>query len=113
MTAGEASALVIDEVVQVRHRRSGNRRLAMIDGRAAAAMCVLHPVTDREIDAALELFVTYPGLQMRDAIHVATARRHAVAVILCTDRGIDSIAGLRRVEPADNEAVAALVGDRA
>lgn len=106
---GEASTLVIDEVVHVRHRRLGDRRLAVKDGRSAATLCRLHAVTEREIDAALSLFGAQPRLQMRDAVHVATAQHHDLSVVISTDRGLDGVPGLRRVDPADAAAVQSLL----
>lgn len=105
----EASALVIDEVVHVRNRRSGDRRASVKDGRAAAALCLLHPVTSRDVETALGIFLAQPGLQMRDAIHVATAAQHGLSVVLSTDRAFDDIPGLRRIDPADRSTVDSLM----
>ncbi len=106
---GEASSLMIEEVVHVRHRRSGDRALAAGDGRAAAALLVLHSVGEEEVHAALEAFTDHQRMEARDAIHVAIARRHGLTTILSTDRAFDGIDGLSRVDPADHAAVAALV----
>lgn len=106
---GEASTLMIEEVVHVRHRRSGDRALAVGDGRAAAALLVLHPVGEEEVEAALAAFTVHQHMEARDAIHLAIARRHGLTTILSTDRGFDEIDGLTRVDPADHPAVAALV----
>lgn len=105
----EASSLVIEEVVHVRNRRTGDRRAAVKDGRAAAALCLLHPITSRDVETALGLFLAHPRLQMRDAIHVATATQHGLSVVLSTDRGFDDVPGLRRVDPADRTAVELLL----
>ncbi|MBA2389056.1 MAG: type II toxin-antitoxin system VapC family toxin [Geodermatophilaceae bacterium] len=106
---GEASALIVDEIVHVRNRRLGDRQQAVADGTAAAALCLLHPVAQEDVEAAMGLFVEAPRLQMRDAIHAAVARRYGLSVVLSRDRGFDGIPGLRRVDPADVEAIAALV----
>lgn len=106
--AGEASALMIDEIVHVRHRRLGDRRIAVTDGRAASALCIVHPVTERTVEAALDIFAAQASLQMRDAIHVATARQHGLSLVMTTDRGFDDLPGLCRVDPTDTAAVAAL-----
>ncbi len=107
---GEASALLVDEVVHVRHRRSGDRLLAVEDGRAVRALLVLQPVTDLEIDAAMEIFAAHPGLQFRDAIHVASARRNGVDRMFSTDLGFDGVPGLTRIDPTDVTAIDALLG---
>lgn len=84
---GEASSLLIEEIVHVRHRRGGDRALAVSDGRAAAALLVLHPVGEEEVETALEVI----------------ARRHGLTVILSTDRGFDGsracAASTRRTRP--------------
>ncbi len=110
---GEASALLVNEIVHVRHRRSGDRQRAVRDSRAAAALLVVRPVDDLDIDSALDLFLAHDSLQMNDAVHVAVAHRYGLTAVLSTDRGFDGIPGLRRVDPTDTEAVAALVGDQA
>ncbi len=105
---GEASSLLISEVVHVRHRRTGDRRHAVLAGRAAAELLLVRSVDDIDVSSALEIFLAHDGLQINDAVHVAVARRHGLTTILSTDRGFDGIPGLRRVDPADAKAVAAL-----
>lgn len=107
--AGEASSLMVEEVVHVRHRRNGDRALAVRDGRAAAALLTLHPVEEQVLEGALEAFAVHERLEVRDAVHITTARRHGLTIILSTDRGFDGIADVRRVDPADHAAVEALV----
>lgn len=108
--AGEAAVVIINEIVHVRHRRTGDRRRAVADGRAAAQVVLLHPIDDVDTASALDAFQAHEGLQMmNDAVLVAVALRHGLTTILSTDRGFDGIPGLRLVDPADAEAVAALV----
>jgi predicted nucleic acid-binding protein len=107
--AGEAAVVIINEIVHVRHRRTGDRRRAVADGRAAAQVVLLHSIDDVDTASALDAFQAHEGLQMNDAVLVAVALRHGLTTILSTDRGFDGIPGLRRVDPADAEAVAALV----
>lgn len=106
---GEAACVLVNEVVHVRHRRTGDRRRAVMDGRAAAQLLVLRAVDDVDTSTALELFLAHERLQMNDAVQVAVARRYGLATVLSTDRGLDGIPGLRRVDPADGEAVAQLL----
>lgn len=106
---GEASSLMVEELVHVRRRRGGDRQRAIRDGRTARALLhALHPVGEEELEVALEAFLAHAGLNARDAIHVAVARRHGLSTILSTDRGFDGLADLRRVDPADHAAVEAL-----
>jgi len=106
---GEVSAVAIDEIVHVRNRKLGDRRLAVTAGRAAARLCVVRPVAPEDVEAAMTLFLENPRLDMRDAIHVAVARRYGVLVVVTTDRGFDDVAGLTRVDPVDEQAVGQLV----
>lgn len=106
---GEAAALMVEEVVHVRHRRRGDRARAVEDGRAAASLLrALHPVSEPELEAALEIFAGHGTLHARDAVHVAVARRHGLEVLLSTDRGFDVVDGLRRIDPVDGGALAQL-----
>lgn len=106
---GEVSAVAIDEIVHVRNRKLGDRRLAVAAGRAAARLCVVRPVAPEDVEAAMTLFLENPRLDMRDAIHVAVARRYGVLAVVSTDRGLDDIPGLRRVDPADAAGIEALL----
>lgn len=107
--AGEAASLMVEEVAHVRQRRTGDRRLACREARAAAALLVLHPVGEEVVEDALDAFGLHERLDARDAVHVAVARRHGLAIIVSTDRGFDGVEGLRRVDPADRAAVESLV----
>lgn len=103
---GEAPALMVEEVVHVRHRRSGNRAAGVADGRAArSVLAALHPVGEAELADALEVFLAHERLHARDAIYVAVAQRRGLATMLSTDRGFDRIEGLQRIDPADRGAV--------
>lgn len=104
--SGEASALMIEEILHVRHRRSGDRARAVDDGRAASSVLLaLHPVGEHELEAALEIFRAHGTLHARDAVHVAVARRHGLTRLLSTDRGFDDVEDLRRIDPKDRAAV--------
>lgn len=107
---GEAAVVVINEIVHVRHRRTGDRGRAVADGRAASHLVLVHPVDEVDTANALEVFRAHDGLQVNDAVLVAVARRHGLTTILSTDRGFDDVPGLRRVDPADSVAVEALLG---
>ena len=44
------------------------------------------------------------ALQMRDAIHAATALNRGIDLILSPDTGFDDVEGLERLDPMDAEA---------
>lgn len=46
----------------------------------------------------------------RDAVFAAIAARHDLTTILSADTDFDGLPQLRRIDPADGEAVAALAG---
>lgn len=106
---GEAACILVNEIVHVSHRRTGDRRRAVMDGRTAAQLVVLRPIDDLDTNTALDLFLAHESLQMNDAVQVAVARRYGLATVLSTDRGMDGIPNLRRVDPADAEAVTELI----
>lgn len=105
---GEASAEMVQEFAHVRARRT-SRAQAAGDARSVVGLCRLHPLGDRELDAALRLFERQPALSMRDAIHCATATLQGIDAILSVDRDLDGIEGLERIDPADTPAVEALL----
>jgi predicted nucleic acid-binding protein len=108
--AGDASSMMVQEVLHVRHRRTGDRSRAAIDARNAASLVRLHPVDARDVEAALAAFMAHPRLEAADAVHLAVARRHGLTTIVTTDTGFDGADGLRRVDPTDRATVEALAG---
>jgi predicted nucleic acid-binding protein len=69
--------------------------------RDVAALCLLHDVTEEDLRLAMNLGATHPVLRVRDAVHVATALRRGISVILSADRDFDGIPGLERLDPHD------------
>ncbi|MGQ0623735.1 MAG: type II toxin-antitoxin system VapC family toxin [Sporichthyaceae bacterium] len=87
-------------------------RLPDADGLALAAFTLMRPVlavTDDMLAEALR----DPGLPValgaNDRLHVACARAHGLAAILTADRAFDGVDQVLRVDPADLEAVDALL----
>lgn len=107
--AGEASATMVQEVVWQRLRQTGDRDAAAQTGRDVAALCRLHDFTAADMARSIELFESHDGLDAFDAQLAATALGREIALVLTADRGFDGIAGLRRVDPLDAQAVASLV----
>ena len=104
----EAPADLIREMLHHRARRLGDRAQAAADTLRVALLCVLHPVEPQDACVAAELFGNHPALSVRAALFVAFAQRHDLTTIVSTDRGFDGLPQLRRVDPGDGAAIAAL-----
>ncbi len=59
------------------------------------------PVEFIDIAKMIELSQSYPQISPRDLIHVATATRNNVDVILSVDQDFDRIKEVKRVDPRD------------
>ena len=97
---GRCSTAILEEVWHL--ELSG--RLPGLEGHTALAheaLSPLLPITDEVFAAALELDAT--GLGANDRIHVATCTANGLAAIVSADRGFDSVAGLRRIDPLGDE----------
>ena len=73
-----------------------------------AGLCKLHPLRPDDVMLALRVYEASRGLNARDAAFAAVALNRGIDVILSPDRHFDEVPGLRRVDPADSAAVAAL-----
>jgi uncharacterized protein len=104
----EAPVDIVQEILHHRNRRLGDRAQATADALAAATLCRLHAVEPQDAREAARLFADSPRLSARDAIFAAIAGRHGLQTILSVDADFDGLPGLRRVDPADTAAVAAL-----
>jgi predicted nucleic acid-binding protein len=107
---GEASADLIQELMHQRARRTGDRRGAVEIAKGVAKLVRLHPLEPDDALRGTELFETYPGLDARDAIFAAVALNRGIDAILATDRAFEEVAGLERIDPADEAALATLAG---
>ena len=100
------SVLVIEEVWHLEYR--GRPPLPKGTARIARELFpVLLSVTPQHLQAALE--TESPGLGTADRLHAAVAIDAGCEVIVTTDRAFDGLAGLRRIDPLDTAAIAALV----
>lgn len=106
---GEASADLLQELVNQRYRRTGDRGKAVEAAKAAADLCRLHPVEPDDAIRGIELFESNPQLDARDAVYAAVALNRGIGAILATDRAFDEVDGLERIDPADRQAISALV----
>lgn len=69
-----------------------------------------HPVEPDDVQRGLGLFERHPDLDARDAVFAALAINRGIDAILATDRAFDEVEGLERIDPADERAIASLVG---
>jgi predicted nucleic acid-binding protein len=96
---GDASVELVQEFVHVRTRRLGDRRESTEAGREIGTLCRLHPLEPEDLMLGLELFEESTHLDLRDALHAATALNRGIGLIVSTDRAFDGVAGLERVDP--------------
>ena len=94
--------LVTDaEVLQeLLHRYRAIGRLDAMEAASDALLSLVdevYPIARDDVLAARRLLVRLPAISARDALHVATMRRHGVDDILTFDSGFDAVGGLRRL----------------
>ena len=103
---GRTSTAALEEVWHL--ELSG--RLRGLDGLTARAYAILGPllpVSDEAFRRALGLDA--PALGTNDRLHVATCLTHGIDLVLSADEGFDSVPEVRRVDPLDGPARAALL----
>ena len=74
-------------------------RTPYLRGSGPRALCRLHPLELEDLRLGLELFEESTRLELRDALHAATALNRGIGLIVSTDRAFDGVAGLERVDP--------------
>lgn len=107
---GEASADLLQELIHQRTRRTGDRRGAAKAARSVATLAWWHPLEPNDVQRGIDLFAAHDDLDARDAVFAALAINRGIEAILTTDRAFDGIDELERIDPADERAVATLVG---
>ncbi|MBB4661193.1 type II toxin-antitoxin system VapC family toxin [Conexibacter arvalis] len=107
---GEVSVDLVQEFLHQRLRRTGDRVAAAAAARHVSYLVALHDVTGTEFLRALALFERHEQLGARDAMFAAIALNRGLDAIVTADRGFEGIAGLRRVDPLDEAAVASICG---
>lgn len=106
--SGEASVELVQEFAHVRLRRTADRAESLRLASAVAELCRLHSFEPGDLPLSLTLLAQHDQLGVRDAVFAATALNRGLAAILSPDRAFEGIHGLRRIDPADDPAVAAL-----
>jgi predicted nucleic acid-binding protein len=101
---GELEAVISAEVIQeILHRFT---RIGRPDAGTAMARAALDlfapvlPITHATMRRMPDLVERHPGLAARDLVHVATCQAEGIEEILSSDRGFDSVPGIRRLDPA-------------
>ena len=103
---GRASTAVLGEVWHLElSGRAGD--LDGVTARAYAALGPLLPVSDESFRRALALDA--PSLGANDRLHVATCLTHGIDVVVTADKGFDAVSEVRRIDPLDGPALAALL----
>ncbi|MGI8944667.1 MAG: type II toxin-antitoxin system VapC family toxin [Thermoleophilaceae bacterium] len=109
--AGETSTEVVQEVVHVRRRRTGDGADAVRRGREILAWGLpLHDFTRADLELSLELLSAHTELPARDAVHAATARNRGIDLILSADGDFDALDLVERIDPAAPDAIGRLRG---
>ena len=94
------SVEVVQELLYVLWRRGLAEKGIRLARDVIALFPELLPQTRDDLSDACGLLSRNPGLTPRDAVHVATMRRHGIETILTADVHFDGIPGIRRVDPA-------------
>jgi uncharacterized protein len=106
---GEASADLLQELLNQRVRRTGDRLAATKAVRNVATLAWWHPLEPNDVQRGIDLFETHNDLDARDAVFAALAINRGIDAILATDRAFNGINELERIDPADDRAVDALI----
>lgn len=93
------SVEVIQEIVH-RYRAIGRSDGAVaLASRTMDLLAPVLPITHFTMRRIPDLASRYPSLQARDLVHVATCIQEGIAEIISTDRGLDGVAEVRRIDP--------------
>lgn len=95
---GELTTELIQEHAHYLVRR-GVERATIRDECSGFSRFPVLPVTLADMRIAADLFVLHPRLQMRDAVHAATAVNNGIHLIVSADRGFDDVPGFVRLDP--------------
>lgn len=92
---------VLQEILY-RYSAMGKRRLGiqMVENTLSIIHEVL-PVERADIVLSMELLDKHKNINVRDAVHAATALRNGFKYILSVDRHFDKIKNLQRVDPLE------------
>jgi hypothetical protein len=90
---------VVQEILYVLTRRGRRNDGLKLAGHLTALFPDLLAVTREDVMQACELLRHYPGLSVRDAVHVGTMLRNGLKTIVSVDPDFDQVAEIRRLAP--------------
>jgi predicted nucleic acid-binding protein len=98
--AGGNESEVLQEILH-RYTALGQRERAIEVTRLfMQAVPDVLPVTKEDLVLALSLHEQYSHLPARDSVHLAVMQRHGLTELISADSHFDTVAGIRRHDPA-------------
>lgn len=94
-----ASVELVQEFVHVLLRRGVPRAAALDQADEVRAQCDIREFDESVLGEALRLLRQHTALDVRDAVHSATAVLADVRDVLSTDRAFDALDDVRRLDP--------------
>lgn len=100
---GSLEAATSAEVIQeILHRAVAMRRIdagIKLANQAMDMFAPVLPITHALMRRVPDLVARYPGIDARDAVHVATCIHEGIREIVSADRGYDDVAEVQRIDP--------------
>ena len=90
---------VVQEILYVLTRRGRRDDALKLAGYLTSLFPDLLAVTRDDVVKACELLRHYPGLSVRDAVHVGTMLRNGIKTVVSVDSDFDQVSEIRRVAP--------------
>jgi len=90
---------VVQEILYVLTRRGRRDDALKLAGHMASLFPDLLAVTRDDVLEACKLLRQYPGLSVRDAIHVGTMLRNGLKTVVTVDSDFDQVSEIRRLAP--------------
>jgi uncharacterized protein len=98
------TAVINTEIIQeILYRFQSIKRMpeGILLSKEAIEICrLILPVTERDLQKAIEIIELHSNVQTRDAFHAATMLNNGIKEILSADPHFDLIPGIRRIDPA-------------
>ncbi|MGA3168118.1 MAG: type II toxin-antitoxin system VapC family toxin [Terriglobia bacterium] len=90
---------VVQEILYVLTRRGRRDDALKLAGHLTALFPDLLAVTRDDVVGACQLLRQYPGLSVRDAVHVGTMLRNELKTVVSVDSDFDQVSEIRRIAP--------------
>ena len=90
---------VVQEILYVLTRRGRRQDALKLAGHLTAMFPDLLAVTRDDMAEACELLRQYPGLSVRDAVHVGTMLHNELKTVVSADSDFDQVSRIRRLAP--------------